>query len=48
MNTSTDEDLVANSVVSLVESWLSCRLSALTLMPLCFSNSGIAALSSSP
>ena len=48
MNTSTEEELVANSVVSFVVSWLSCRLSALTLMPVAASNSGMAALSSSP
>ena len=48
MNTSTDEELVANSVVSLVVSWLSWRLSALTLIPVALSNSGMAALSSSP
>ena len=33
MNTSTDDEFVANSVVSFVVSWLSCRLSALTLIP---------------
>ncbi len=48
MNTSTEDELVANSVVSFAVSWLSCRLSALTLIPVALSNSGMAAFSSSP
>ena len=48
MKTSTEDELVANSVVSFVVSWLSWRLSTFTLMPVACSNSGMAALRISP
>jgi hypothetical protein len=48
MKTSAEEELVANSVVSLVVSWLSCRLSTLTFTPLAFSYSGMYCFSRSP
>ncbi len=48
MKTSAVEELVANSVVSLVVSWLSWRLSTFTFTPVAFSYSGIIVFRRSP
>lgn len=48
MKTSTVEEFVANSVVSLVVSWLSWRLSTFTLTPEAASYSAITVFKRSP